>query len=151
MNMSIAYLEVEKFCGQIFPEYPQFDTDDCSTAQPRSEVNVKVGIISVSRNCLRRCVRCSPLPLSAANSENPKILWWRRWGLGEVTDQAGPEDSELGWSEAGRWLTRSIYLTMAPLLPLPSCHPGHRPPHPQGCCKKELWWMSGQMENTIQQ
>ena len=49
MNMSIAYLEVEKFWGQIFPEYPQFDTDDCSTAQPRSEVNVKVGIISVSR------------------------------------------------------------------------------------------------------
>ena len=74
MNTSIAYLEAEKFCGQIFPEYPQFDTDDCSTAQPRSEVNVKVGIISVSRNCLRRCVRCSLLPLSAANSENPKIL-----------------------------------------------------------------------------
>ena len=57
MNTSIAY-----FCGQIFPEYPQFDTDDCSTAQPRSEVNVKVGIISVSRKLPARCP-----PLTAAH------------------------------------------------------------------------------------
>ena len=70
-------------------------------------------------NCLRGVRRSPPLtaaPLSAANSENPKILWWRRWG-DRSGGKPGPEDSELGWSQARRWLTRSIYLTMALLLP----------------------------------